>query len=307
MSKTETTRDGDTGVAVLSTQQWNAEQGRHHLLVDQLVAGHERRRMAGIAHPVEDFLFTYYRLRPSRLRHWHPGLGIGLQDAPEHASMRFYRTDSDGITHVDAEAFAADRSATLVLLSRLLPATAAAPAQFGCFGLHEWAMVHHQTDADRRHSKWPLRLGPDGTDQVVQTHQLRCSHFDAFRFFTASAKPMNALQPTVWTRTELEQPGCLHANMDLYKWAYKLLPVVSSALLIDCFQLARDVRELDMRASPYDLTALGYSPIPIETPDGKAEYVAAQRQFAFRAAELRSRLIGSLPPVVELLTAGANP
>ena len=32
-----------------------------------------------------------------------------------------------------------------------------------------------------------------------------------------------------------------------------------------------------MRASPYDLTELGYQPVPIETAAGKAEYVAAQR------------------------------
>jgi hypothetical protein len=48
---------------------------------------------------------------------------------------------------------------------------------------------------------------------------------------------------------------------------------------------------LDMRASPYDLTDLGHPPVRIETPAGKAEYAAAQRVFAERAALLRSRLI----------------
>ena len=55
--------------------------------------------------------------------------------------------------------------------------------------------------------------------------------------------------------------------------------------------LAREIRELDMRASPYDLTALGYPPVPIETAAGKAEYVAAQRIFAVRAQALRSELL----------------
>jgi hypothetical protein len=36
------------------------------------------------------------------------------------------------------------------------------------------------------------------------------------------------------------------------------------------FRLARDVRELDMRASPYDLADLGYPPVRIETPEGRA-------------------------------------
>jgi hypothetical protein len=66
---------------------------------------------------------------------------------------------------------------------------------------------------------------------------------------------------------------------------------VPSELVADCFALAWEIRDLDMRASPYDLTALGYAPVPIETPEGKAEYVAAQRAFAERAAPLRQHLI----------------
>ncbi|MGH3330534.1 MAG: 3-methyladenine DNA glycosylase, partial [Nocardioidaceae bacterium] len=90
---------------------------------------------------------------------------------------------------------------------------------------------------------------------------------------------------------EFEQPGCLHAGMDLYKHAYRLTPMISSDLVADCFELARDIRVLDMRASPYDLSGLGYSPVRIETVEGKQEYVEAQRSFAERGAPLRHRLI----------------
>jgi hypothetical protein len=62
-------------------------------------------------------------------------------------------------------------------------------------------------------------------------------------------------------------------------------------LVLDCFRLAKDVRELDMRASPYDLADLGYRPVRIETPEGRAEYAAAQRGFAERGQALRERLI----------------
>jgi hypothetical protein len=55
--------------------------------------------------------------------------------------------------------------------------------------------------------------------------------------------------------------------------------------------LAGEIRELDMRASPYDLGEFGYAPVAIETPDGKAEYVTAQRAFAARGAVLRARLL----------------
>ncbi|MGY1672185.1 hypothetical protein [Geodermatophilus sp. SYSU D00710] len=78
---------------------------------------------------------------------------------------------------------------------------------------------------------------------------------------------------------------------DLYKWAYKLSPAVPGELVADCFALAVEVRELDMQASPYDLADRGYAPVRIETPEGKAEYVAAQRGFAHRAAPLRQRLV----------------
>jgi hypothetical protein len=46
-----------------------------------------------------------------------------------------------------------------------------------------------------------------------------------------------------------------------------------------------------MRASPYDLSALGYDAVLIETPAGKAEYAAAQRTFASRARALRLQLV----------------
>ena len=80
-----------------------------------------------------------------------------------------------------------------------------------------------------------------------------------------------------------EQPGCLHATMDLYKHAFRLCPLVGSDLVADCFELAWDVRTVDMRAAPYDLAAWGLEPIRIETPEGKQEYAALQRSFADRA------------------------
>ena len=126
---------------------------------------------------------------------------------------------------------------------------------------------------------------------VDEQHKVQCSHIDAYRFFTRAAEPRNTLTPTRETQQQLEQPGCLHATMDLYKWAYKLGPAVPGDLLADCFALAADVRELDMRASPYDLTGLGWTAVAIETPEGKAEYVAAQRGFAARGASLRGRLL----------------
>ena len=277
----------------LSAAEWTALARAHAERADALTAGHRARRATGTRHPVEDFLYEYYSARPALLRRWHPGAGVALEpgaDGPApHAAWRWYATADDGAVALDLDAFRADRGDTVAFVARLLAATASRPAHTGCFGLHEWAMVYR---ADEHRHPVPLRLGRAGTDAVVESSSpVRCSHFDAFRFFTPAAVGRNRLQPTRATQVDLEQPGCLHATMDLYKWAYKLGPAVPGELLLDCFALAADVRELDMRASPYDLRAAGYEPVAIETPEGRAQYAAAQRGFARRGAGLRSRLL----------------
>jgi hypothetical protein len=212
-----------------------------------------------------------------------------LEDAPERAQWRWYSPAGPGDAVMpDPEAFRTEKPQLAGLVERMLRRTASRPGQFGCFGLHEWAMVYRE--GEHRHPA-PLRLGQAGTDAVVEAHELRCTHFDAFRFFTPDAVPRNRLAPTRDSQPDLEQPGCLHAGMDLYKHAFRLSPMISSDLVADCFELARDIRVLDMRASPYDLADLGFEPVRIETPDGKREYTEAQRRFAERGAPLRERLI----------------
>jgi hypothetical protein len=192
---------------------------------------------------------------------------------------------------LDLAGYLARRGDLVRWIRALLTATASRPPQLACFGLHEWAMVYRLPADGVRHAGWPLRLGTAGTDAVVDRHPVRCTHFDAFRFFAEPARGLNAVQPTRAEQLDHEQPGCLHATMDLYKWAYKLAPAVPGELLLRCFLLARDVRELDMRASPYDLSRLGYQPVPIETAEGRAAYVGAQREFGERADRLRTELV----------------
>ncbi|WP_051059189.1 hypothetical protein [Nocardiopsis lucentensis] len=277
-------------VTALAEPEWRERARGHERRVDALVADHLRRRREGERHPVEDFLFTYYNLKPSQLRRWHPGVGTVLlgEGARARLDERFYTALPDGAVGLDADAFRTARR-VVGFVERLLSAVADRPAHLGCFGLHEWAMVYRTDEV--RHGQVPLRLGHEGTDRVVESHRIQCSHFDAFRFFTGPARPLNTLRPTREAQVDLDQPGCLHANMDLYKWAYKLTPAVPSELVVDCFELSRDIRVLDMRASPYDLVAWGYEPVRIETAEGKAEYMAAQRGFAERGAVLRRRLL----------------
>src|SRR3954470_14444726 len=264
---------------------WEACAAAHAARVDAFVAPHLERREARVKHPVHDFLFTYYSQRPAQLRRWHPGYGVRLADAPEYAGLKGY---ADGA--VTAEHVASQRR-LLSSVRTLLAATAARPANLGCFGMHEWAMVYRLSEDQTRHADWPLRLGAPGTDAVVESHRVACSHFDAYRFFTPAAAPLNTLAPTSADRPAFEQPACLHAGMDLYKHAFRLTPMVSSDLVADCFELARDIRELDMRAAPYDLLDLGFEPVRIETAAGKAEYPETQRVFAARGEPLRARLV----------------
>jgi hypothetical protein len=274
---------------VLDPTEWQPLRARHEARVDRWLRPHLERRRAGSAHPVEDFLFTYYSQRPAALRRWHPGYGTALRGAEELLAVAGY-AEAGGAVTVTA-GHLRGRRALLESVHALLAATAARPASFGCFGMHEWAMVYRLQPDEVRHSTWPLRLGGRGTDTVVESHRVACSHFDAYRFFTEPARPLNTLSPGRDDRPAFEQPGCLHAGMDLYKHSFRLTPLVPSELVADCFELARDIRVLDMRASPYDLSALGYEPVRIESADGKHEYVEAQRSFSRRAAPLRQRLL----------------
>jgi hypothetical protein len=273
---------------VLEESTWRARQAAHHERVEAWIGPHLQRARRGEKHPVHDFLFTYYSHRAGHLRRWHPGAGIGLLGDAPHADWTDYRRAGE-VVAVDLPAVLERRGGAIKYFANLLRATAGRRPLFGCFGLHEWAMVYRAPEV--RHESWPLRLSEAALAEVVEAAPLRCTHYDAFRFFTPEAVPRNALRLTREAMPTHEQPGCLHTNMDLYKVAYKLTPLVPSELVGDCFELARDIRELDMRASPYDLAELGYDPVRIETDEGRAVYVTEQRAFADRAAILRARLL----------------
>jgi len=278
-----------TEVAVLAPSQWLPRADTHTARVDTFTAAHRTRARNGQTHPVWDFLFSYYSLRPRQLRVWHPGHGAVLS-GPEAARYRHrpgYIAVAEGVT-VGADYLRA-RTPAVRFVAGLLRSTASRIPRFGCFGMHEWAMVY-RTGAVR-HASVPLRLGSTGTNAVVDSLPLRCTHYDAYRFFTPAAATRNEGQPDRDSQSRWEQPGCLHTNMDLYKWCYKLGPLVESGLLMDCLDLAARARELDMRASPYDLREYGFDPIAVEETAGRAEYVRQQAAVAGRAAPLRATLL----------------
>ena len=278
-----------TVTEVLVESDWTGRAEAHRARVEAFTAPYRRRVQQGGSHPVWDFLFTYYSFRPRQLRVWHPGYGVVLGGVTAGGYLRRsgYTEHPDGVTL--GHAYLRSRAATVDFVTKLLRATATRPAQFGCFGMHEWAMVYRA--ADVRHQTVPLRLSRADTDAVVEAVGLRCTHFDAFRFFTPDAACRNRTRPSRENQVDTEQPGCVHATMDLYKWAYKLGPLIASDLLMDCLRLAADARELDMRASPYDLSGYGFEPVTVEEPAGRAEYTRLQSALAAHAAPLREALL----------------
>jgi hypothetical protein len=279
-------------VEELAEPVWLERQRAHEARVRLWTDPHQQRAARGEKHPVYDFLFNYYAYRPSWLRRWHPGVGVRLLGAGARDFLRWADyVERDGAVEVDASNLPPQRIATIQWLSDMLSAMQVRPAFYGCFGLHEWAMVYRQSPDEVRHNAWPLRFPAQQIASFIESQTLCCTHFDAFRFFTAPAAPRNRWQLTRPGVSNFEQRGCLHANMDLYKWSFKLAPYTPSELVADCFALARDIREVDMRASPYDLRSLGFAPIMIETPEGRAEYETHQRSFAARGEPLRARLL----------------
>ncbi|MBP6508332.1 MAG: 3-methyladenine DNA glycosylase [Opitutaceae bacterium] len=277
---------------LLAESDWHARRSGHEQRVRAWTDPHQARAARGENHPVYHFLFSYYSFRAAWLRRWHPGPDVVLAGAAARAFLRWpeYRETGAGVA-LDPATLPPPRREFVVWLRDLLLTMQVRPAFFGCYGLHEWAMVYRQTPDEIRHNQYPLRFPPDALARIVEAAPIACSHFDAFRFFTAPARPLNKLQPARDTLPQHEQRGCLHANMDLYKWAFKLAPFTPSELIADCFALARDIREVDMRASPYDLQKLGFPPIPVETAAGRTEYEQHQRAFTARSEPLRARLV----------------
>ncbi|KAL3787488.1 hypothetical protein HJC23_001138 [Cyclotella cryptica] len=124
---------------------------------------------------------------------------------------------------------------------------------------------------------------------------------------------------TVLTRTDqlhLEQKACLHANMDLFKIAWRLQPFLSSTLLAEALAVALQARTLDVEASPYDVSdyvglcwsndvtcAEGRSEIgmpcgtrplgavKVETEEGRKEYQWRQAEVMKRGEIVRKKLL----------------
>lgn len=278
---------------LLPANLWHSLREDHKEKVLPWITPRLERRSKHESHPVDDFLFEYYPISTNKLLNWHAGFGYSLEATPEESeefpsgSYEFV----EGRIQIRPEWLAKNQAAAIDLME-FLSKTQERSVRAGCFGLHEWAMVLGSEEV--RHENWPLRLSQEEIRATIDEVGLRCTHFDAFRFFTPIAAPLNPLQLTRIDQKDIEQPGCLHANMDLYKHAQRFAPIFGSEIVRSAFALAKDIRAVDMQTAPYDLADLGVIPIPVETQSGRDEFAKRQIEFAERAQTLRTDLVKAL-------------
>lgn len=272
-------------------QKWLHHSQKHKNLLSDILDPYLDKRSRQIKDPVLDFLFEYYHFRPAQLMRWSPGIGIALDTSdaasalPEISELTIDRN----CAYLDPTSFPDNRKESAVWILELLEKSSSKKPSFGCFGMHEWAMVYK---ADKvRHNQLPLRMGQDELAEFVESRPIVCTHFDAFRFFTREARPMNKHDLTRQNFLQNEQAGCIHTNMDLYKWAFKMYPWISSERVREAFLLAVDARYIDMQASPYDLRSHGLEPICIETVQGRQIYLSKQKEIYEKSCPIRQKLI----------------
>ena len=285
---------------VLTQSKWTELKQQHETTLSTILDPYLKKRSMQRKDPVMDFLFEYYAFRPAQLKRWSPGLGYILEisgnpDLPEISELHV----KGNRAFLNPDLFPLKRLKSLKWIHSLLQKTSDSKPFFGCFGMHEWAMVYKAEDV--RHNQIHLRLSHKKIAEFVESRPLLCTHFDAFRFFTNPARPLNKNKLSRENFDEMEQPGCLHTNMDLYKWAFKLYPWISSEVLREAFLNAVETRKTDMQASPYDATEFGLKPIKIETETGRKEYLERQTDIYRRSIPIRKNVITEYEKVIKYI------
>ncbi len=286
---------------VLKESEWRNRAQAYYAEIHSYTKPARERKSRHEKHPVLDFLHSYYTYSLGSLEKWHPGLEHALEIdglLPDYYMSQHYSLGSR--VSLDTTKITTQQRDYFIYIHNLLALTQTRSPHFRCYGLHEWAMLYRANSQEVRHQEQaPLRLSIKEIADAVESREINCTHFDAYRFFTKAAIPLNKVQPTLAQRPDYEQPACIHANMDLYKWAYKCMPWIGSDLLKQTFLFALEAREIDMRASPYNLSAFGYEAIPVETAEGRAQYVQLQKQLTQKGLALRETLLATIDKILK--------
>jgi hypothetical protein len=280
-------------------------------------------------HPVYNFLVEYYGLKgakgPRRLARWSPDPallmvngttaadGILLEGAVEDdfgntLHLRGANLYNDGVVYSPAAFFGkgdpsrreeAVRAASgYCWYKAVIAQTLQAEPNLHCHGLHEFAMQYQPIGAPpppsaKYQGHLPLRVSREVINEAVERRGIQCTHIDALKYFAPAAGPLNRFgaKPPRLEQLQLEQPACVHAQMDLIKMSNRLQPFMAADLIRECLEVALDARRLDVAASPYDAAAYGLLAIPIETPEGRADYRNIQTSLMRQAEPVRRRLL----------------
>ncbi len=181
----------------------------------------------------------------------------------------------------------------------VLEQTVTAEPVLYCYGLHEMAMIYQPHDAPpppsaKYQAHVPLRVSQDTLNAAVERVGTRCTHVDALRYFSPAAASLNFHGETLhrMDQLRLEQPGCVHAHMDLLKIILKIEPFVSATLRSEVLKMAILARKLDIGASPYDVTStFQVEMIPIETEEGRLLYRQRQMELMKLVQPVRQELL----------------
>ena len=192
----------------LSSSQWQELRDEHRNLVLPWITPRLERRSLHQSHPVDDFLFEYYPISTNKLLTWHPGFGYSLEASQidfEEFPVGSYEYGS-GQIRIRPYWLVKNKEVASALVE-FLQKTQQRPLRTGCFGLHEWAMVLGAEEV--RHEKWPLRLSQVEIRATIDEVGLRCTHFDAFRFFTpiAAASIYFYMQTDIQTQLSRNKQG----------------------------------------------------------------------------------------------------
>ena len=195
----------------------------------------------------------------------------------------------------------------------ILQQTASKDPILHCYNLHEWAMQYRPEGApvppsSKYQKHLPLRVSQQVINETIERKGVSCTHVDALRFFAEDAVGLNKYGEAGkrlerHEQPEFEQPGCLHAQMDLLKMYLKLQPFVDASLLLDVLEIALESRKLDVAASPYDSSSYGIEAIPIETHEGRSLYRERQTDLYHRSQSIRQDVLHAYNDFLELTTS----
>ena len=142
---------------------------QHRQRIERLLGGNVYKDKN---HPIFNFLFQYFHFNTRRLLSYSPGLGYDLShevddyclNVPELMQYTCKQPDGKVLLSPASTRLEPKKKQAMITTLTLLRNCYVKPPNFGCFGLHEWAMLYRYDDMsnlnnnNKAHQSLPLRL-----------------------------------------------------------------------------------------------------------------------------------------------------